>query len=159
MNKLQEFVTIANSKLGCGYVYGGQSDQPLTIDALEVLVKRFGKSHYYFTNYSAKRWIGKEYYDCSGLIVYTLRKLGLILKNEDYTTQNIFFKLCTPITQNQLGIGDLCFSKTSSGIVHAGIYMGNNRVTHARGTFYGVVNTTLFSSFNTFGRLTFFDKK
>ncbi|MHB8061323.1 MAG: C40 family peptidase [Ruminiclostridium sp.] len=159
MDKLQEFIAIANSKLGCGYVYGGQNDQPLTIEALKVLVKRFGRSHYYFTNYSAEKWIGKEYYDCSGLLVYTLRKLGLILKNADYTTQGIFSKLCTPITQSQLRAGDLCFKKTTEGMVHVGIYMGDNRVTHARGTFYGVVNTTLFSSFNTFGRLDFFADK
>lgn len=155
LNKLQEFVAIINSKLGEGYVYGGQNDQPLTKEALAALVKIFGRSHYYYTNYSAERWLGKEYYDCSGLIVYALRKTGLIPMVADYTSHNIFHTLCTPISKGQLKTGDLCFNNTSSGIVHVGIYMGNNRVTHARGTFYGVVNTELFASFNTFGRLKF----
>ena len=156
MNKLQEFIAIVNSKLGAGYVYGGQNSEPLTKEALATLVNKFGKSHYYFANYSAERWLGKEYYDCSGLIVYALRKIGVIGKNLDYTSQAIYSKLCNVITKNELKAGDLCFTKTSGGIVHVGIYMGDNRVTHARGTFYGVVNTELFKSFNEYGRLKFF---
>lgn len=156
MNRLQEFIGIVNSKLGEGYVYGGQNDNPLTKDALAKLVNTFGRDHYYFSNYSAEKWLGKQYYDCSGLIVYTLRKMGLISKTADYSAQGFFTKLCTPIAAAQLRVGDLCFNKTTSGIVHVGIYMGNNKVTHARGTYYGVVNTTLFNSFNTFGRLNYF---
>lgn len=156
LNKLQEFIGIINSKLGAGYVYGGQNDQLLTKAELDTLVNKYGKAHYYFSNYSAERWLGKEYYDCSGLIVYTLRKMKLIPQDADYTAQAICSKLCTAITKNELRAGDLCFKKTSGGIDHVGIYMGNSRVTHARGTFYGVVNTALFSSFNTFGRLNLF---
>lgn len=156
LDNLQEFISIINSKIGEGYVYGGQNDEPLTKEALAKLVKKFGKDHYYFNNHSAERWLGKEYYDCSGLIVFTLRKMELITNTADYSAQNLFTKLCAPITQNQLKSGDLCFNKTKSGIVHVAIYMGNNKVTHARGTFYGVVNTMLFNSFNTFGRLKIF---
>ncbi|ACL77612.1 NlpC/P60 family protein [Ruminiclostridium cellulolyticum] len=156
MNSLQEFMGVIRSKLGSGYVYGGQSDNPLTKEALIELVKRFGKSHYYFNSYSAERWLGKEYYDCSGLVVYTLRKMGLIENNEDYTAQGIFSQLCEHVVLQDLQAGDLCFNKTGSGIVHVGVYMGNSRVVHARGTFYGVVETQVFSSFNTFGRLKFF---
>lgn len=156
MNKLQEFIAIINSKIGSGYVYGGQNPEPLTREALDKLVKKFGRSNYYFNGYSAERWLGKEYYDCSGLIVYTMRKMGLISNTEDYSAQGIYSKLCTPVAKDKLRAGDLCFNKTNSGIVHVGVYMGNNRVTHARGTFYGVVSTALFSSFNTMGRLNFF---
>ncbi len=156
MNRLQEFIGIIRSKLGSGYVYGGQNDSPLTREALEELVKRFGKSHYYFNNYSAERWLGKEYYDCSGLIVYALRKMGLIPNTADYTAQIMYSQLCKPIESKELHAGDLCFNKTGSGIVHVGVFMGNGRIVHARGTFYGVVETQVFSTFNTFGRLNFF---
>lgn len=159
MNKLQEFISIINSKIGEGYVYGGQNSTPLTMDALNKLVAKYGRSHYYFSNYSAERWLGKEYYDCSGLIVYALQKVGLIPTNFDYTSSDLYTKLCKNIPKSQLRAGDLCFQKTNSGIVHVGVYMGNNRVTHARGTFYGVVNTELFSSFNVFGRLKFFENE
>ncbi|PYG84844.1 NlpC/P60 family protein [Ruminiclostridium sufflavum DSM 19573] len=156
MNRLQEFISIVNSKIGEGYVYGGQDSTPLTKAALKKLVDIYGSSHYYFSSYSAERWLGKEYYDCSGLIVYTLRKMGLIPLNFDYTSSSIYTELCKSIPKKELRAGDLCFQKSASGIVHVGIYMGDNRVTHARGTFYGVVNTELFSSFNLFGRLKFF---
>jgi len=158
LNKLQEFIGIVNSKIGSGYVYGGQNDAPLTREALDELVKKFGKTHYYFKSYSAEKWFGNEYYDCSGLIVYTLQKTGLIQNGADYTSQDIFSKLCTSITKDQLKAGDLCFQKSKSAIYHVGVYMGNNTVTHSRGTTYGVVNTSLYSSFNTFGRLNFFVK-
>jgi cell wall-associated NlpC family hydrolase len=159
MNKLREFISIVNSKIGSGYVYGGQNSTPLTREALNELIKIYGKTHFYFSNYSAERWLGKEYYDCSGIIVYALRKIGLIPMNFDYTSNDIYVKLCRKIPKSELKAGDLCFQKTNSGIIHVGIYMGNDRVTHARGTYYGVVNTTLFSSFNLFGRLRFFEDK
>lgn len=158
LNKLQEFIGIVNSKIGSGYVYGGQNDIPLTKEALAQLVKNFGKAHYYFKDYSAEKWIGKEYYDCSGLIVYSLRKAGLIQSGADYSSQNLFSKLCTSVEKSQIKAGDLCFQKSKSGIYHVGVYMGGNTVTHSRGTSYGVVNTTLYNSFNAFGRLNFFAK-
>lgn len=159
MSRLREFIALINSKIGSGYVYGGQNSTPLTREALNQLVKTYGKTHYYFSNYSAERWLGKEYYDCSGLIVYALRKTGLIPMNFDYTSNDIYVKLCRKIPKSELRAGDLCFQKTNSGIIHVGVYMGNDRVTHARGTYYGVVNTTLFSSFNLFGRLKFFENE
>lgn len=157
MNKLQEFLAIVNSKIGAGYVYGGQNGEPLTGGALAKLVNTFGKSKYYYSNYSAEKWIGYQYFDCSGLIVYTLRRMGLIPMIADYSAQSIFSVLCSPVSKGQLRPGDICFRNTdTNGIVHCGIYTGNDRITHARGTFYGVVNTQLFDSFNTFGRLKYF---
>ncbi len=157
MNKLQEFLAIINSKIGAGYIYGGQSGEPLTKEALSRLVHTFGKSHYYFNNYSAEKWIGYQYFDCSGLIVYTLRRMGLIPMIADYSAQSIFSVLCRPIEKSQLRPGDICFRNTkTNGIIHCGVYTGENKVTNARGTYYGVVNNTLFDSYNTFGRLNYF---
>jgi len=154
---VKKFLEIIVSKKGSGYVYGGQNDDLLTIDKLEKLVSIFGKKHYYFDNYSAEKWIGKEYYDCSGLIVYTLRQLELIPINKDYTASDIYKELCIPINKEELKEGNLVFSGTN-GITHVGIYIGNNKIIHSRGTFYGVVETSLFNSFNKFGRLKFFEQ-
>jgi len=159
LNKLQEFLAIINSKIGAGYVYGGQSGQPLTKEALAKLVNTFGRSKYYYSNYSAEKWIGYQYFDCSGLIVYTLRRMGLIPAVADYSAQSIYSVLCRPVNRSQLRPGDLCFKNTdNSGIVHCGVYTGDNRITHARGTFYGVVNTQVFDTFNSFGRLKYFSE-
>lgn len=154
MGKLNEFVDLINSKIGQGYVWGGQNDDLLTKEKLDNLVNIFGREHYYFDGYSAEKWIGKEYYDCSGLIVYALAKLGLI--TSDYSADGLYYSLCIPISKDDLKIGDLCFRKSGNSIVHVGMYAGNNLVTHARGTAYGVVQTEIFDSFNLFGRLKFF---
>lgn len=157
MNKLQEFLAIINSKIGAGYVYGGQSERPLTKEALSGLAGKFGKANYYFNNYSAEKWLGYQYFDCSGLIVYALRRMSLVPMIADYSAQSIFSVLCAPVNRSQLRPGDICFKNTAAnGIVHCGVYTGGGRVTHARGTYYGVVNTQMFDSFNTFGRLKYF---
>jgi cell wall-associated NlpC family hydrolase len=155
MSKLNDFINIINSKIGCPYIWGGQNDEVFTKEKLQWFVNTFGREHYYFSTYSVEKWIGKQgYYDCSGLIVYTLLKMGLI--TQDYSAGDLYYSLCTPIKKEDLKAGDLVFVKDGSSINHAGTYMSNNRVTHARGSYYGVVNTALFDSFNLYGRLKFF---
>ncbi|KNY25016.1 C40 family peptidase [Pseudobacteroides cellulosolvens] len=159
MAKLKEFIDIANTKLGCGYAWGGIFDKILTKEELQRLVNVFGKEHYYFNGYSVEKHLGKYSGDCSDLILYSLRKLGLIKPTEDYTAQGIFDKFCRPVTKSELKAGDLVFTKGTKEIVHIGICLGANRVLHARSTFYGVCNTQLFDSFNVFGRLKFFENE
>jgi len=160
MGKREEFVAIVNSKIGSGYVYGGQNDDPLTKEKLEKLISIFGRSHYYFDGYSAEKWFGYEYYDCSGLIVYTLRRMGLIPKTADYTADGLFRILCKEIQKSELKPGDLCFVPNKSGVmVHVGVYIGNNKVTHAQNTKNGVVTTDLYKSFSRFGILRFFEEE
>ena len=74
------------------------------------------------------------------------------LNNKDYTALGLYSHMCNPISKDKLRPGDLCFRRAST-IEHVGVYIGNNRVIHARGSFYGVVETALFDSFNLFGRL------
>ncbi len=157
---IDRFINLINSKLGCAYIWGGQNDEILTNEKLDLLMKTFGQEHYITKNFDARKWIGRKgYYDCSGLVCFCLQSLGLITKGSDYTASTLYSQLCTPVTKAELKTGDLCFNKSTTGIVHVGVYMGNNRVTHARGTFYGVCNTELFNSFNTFGRLKCFKEE
>ena len=53
--------------------------------------------------------VGLESYDCSGLIVSTLIKLGIIKANQDYTADSLYSSLCSPIEKAELKQGDLCF--------------------------------------------------
>jgi cell wall-associated NlpC family hydrolase len=155
MVPIKLFIETVVSQKGSGYVYGAQGEV-LTPSILTSFVKIHGRKRYYFLTYSAEKWFGKVSYDCSGLIIWALQKLGLMLKTEDYNADGIYKKFCLPITKDELKPGDLCFNNKNGGIVHVGMYVGNNRVVHARGTNYGVVETDLFSSFNTFGRLIYF---
>ena len=152
----KKFLELIRSKLGCGYVYGAQGEV-MTKSLLDTLIKRFGRSHYYFDGYSAEKWLGKECYDCSGLIVWALEQLGLI--RTDLTADGLY-QLCEPVQKSKLEVGDLVFYQNSNGYkTHVGVYIGNGRVIHARGTAYGVVETELFASFTVFGRLKVFPSK
>lgn len=152
----KKFLELIRSKLGCGYVYGAQGEV-MTKDLLNTLVNRFGRSHYYFDGYSAEKWLGKQCFDCSGLIVWALEQLGLI--RTDLTADGLY-QLCEPVQKSKLEVGDLVFYQNSNGYKnHVGVYIGNGRVIHARGTAYGVVETELFNNFTAFGRLKVFPQE
>ena len=140
-----KFLEIIKLKLNSGYVWGAQGNI-LTRKSFENYINKFGTKHYYFNGYSALKWLNKEVFDCSGLIVYALQQLGLI--NNDYTAAGLY-KLCKQITIYDLQPGDFVFNKKFS---HVGIYIGDNKVIHARSTYHGVVETNLFKSFVNFGR-------
>lgn len=149
----KKFLELIRSKLGCGYVYGAQGEILIKV-LLDTLINRFGRSNYYFDGYSAEKWLGKECFDCSGLIVWALQQLGLL--TTDLTADGLY-RICKPISRAALEPGDLVFYQNESGYKnHVGVYIGNGRVIHARGTAYGVVETELFASFTAFGRLKVF---
>ena len=154
MSKTNDFITLVESKVGCGYVYGSQGEI-MTQDRLNQLVKLHGRGHYFGTDKDAGQWIGKQCFDCSGLIVWVLQQMNILKPTEDYTAQGIFQKLCISGSKDSLQPGDLCFvtGRSKGRIDHVGIYAGNNQVIHARGTRYGVVRTGVLPYFGLFGRL------
>lgn len=131
------------SKVGCGYVYGAQGEI-LTSGLLDKLVQLHGRQKYYFAGYSAEKWLGKQVFDCSGLIVWAANKLGIF--HGDYTAAGLY-NLCKPVQSPEPG--DLCFN---ADLTHVGIYAGNNQYLHAKGTKDGVVITDKYT-FVKFGRL------
>lgn len=130
-------------KVGCGYVWGSQGET-CTREFLNKMINTFGAKHYYFIDYNAERWIGKQVFDCSGLIVWAGNQLGII--KGDYTAAGLY-SLCDKITNPVAG--DLCFN---DGLTHVGIYAGNGKYLHAKGTRDGVVLTDKYN-FVKFGRL------
>lgn len=149
---MSKFIDLIKSKVGCGYVLGSQGEV-ITPARLQALSKLNTPD----MNKIAQKWIGKVCFDCSGLIVFTLIQLGFLKPGEDYTADGLFYKECKPITKEQLLPNDLVFIKVpGKGIIHVGVYIGNDQVIEAKGTPYGVVQSTLSKTdFNTFGRLKF----
>ena len=87
-------------------------------------------------------------FDCSGLMVYCLQKLGII--EHDYTAQGLY-----DIVKNQgklrgslkdIRRGDLIFRSTDGKIVHVGLYIGNGEIIEAKGRDYGVCITNISSA-------------
>jgi cell wall-associated NlpC family hydrolase len=149
MNKL---LNLVKEKVGCGYVWGSQGES-LTPEKLNQFIEWFGREHYFLSDGTkADKWMGKQCFDCSGLIVWALSKLGLF--SGDATASDLFYNYCTPIGFQEIKPGDLLFRKNQSGIVHVGVYAGNGDTIEAKGTAAGVVKGRAID-FNIFGRLKF----
>lgn len=156
---IEKFLEIARSKIGCGYVYGSQG-QIMTQILLNSLIKTFGINHYEFTDTQgavrADKWIGKQSFDCSGLVVWILQQLGILKANQDYTAAGLYSNMCEPVTKDKLVPGDLVFIRPASGVInHVGIFTGSGKTIEAIGTRKGVVQGDA-SRFNVYGRLKVF---
>ena len=137
--KEQELIDFLRSKKGSGYAYGS-SGQRLTKKLYEELRRKFGSN---FKN-STKKWLFKEVYDCSGLVMKAFEKIGVKLphgatsawKNGDWKEKGDIKHM----PSNQVCV---LYRRGSDGMVHSGIYLGNGNVIEAKGSAYGVVETSL----------------
>jgi len=85
----------------------------------------------------AKLQLGKPYryggaspkgFDCSGLVHYTHKQFGI----QTPRTSKQQYKAATPVSANQLELGDIVFFKlTSTNVLHVGIYIGDGQFIHA----------------------------
>lgn len=79
-------------------------------------------------------------FDCSGLIVWALQKLGLVVG--DYTADNLYC-MGTEVPIKNAKEGDLAFKGTSTHKTHVGYVTGNKTVIECKGRDYGVVESSL----------------
>lgn len=151
MNMLVEIV---KTKVGCGYVWATDGEI-LTPELLIKLKGAFGRRYYDLNDTTkAEKWLGKQVFDCSGLIIYSLRQLGFIRSYSDFTAGDLFNLHCTHIAfKESLKPGDLLFKKNMEGIYHVGVYIGDNKIIEAHSTQEGVILTEGIQGFNLFGRL------
>ena len=66
-------------------------------------------------------------FDCSGLVQYVYKNLGINLKR---VSQAQFLE-GTPLTRDELMPGDLVFFENNGDVHHVGIYVGNGMMIHA----------------------------
>lgn len=88
-------------------------------------------------------------FDCSGLVYYAYKQVGINLSRTSYTQINDG----TRISASELRKGDLVFFNNGGDSVgHVGIYIGNNQFVHASSPGTGVIVSNLFGSYfgNTF---------
>ena len=92
---------------------------------------------------------GPSSFDCSGLICYALRKLGVAPQGYRNGDDGVFNDYFTPIPYDQLKPGDIC-NRIGQ---HIAVYIGNGKTAEAMGSAYGCCfGNCNQARFNQFGR-------
>ena len=126
-------------KLGCGYAFGSSGER-LTKKLYQELKHKFGKKF----EKSTKQWLMKECYDCSGLVMRALEKVGIKLPHNAKEAWNSkIWKEKGDIKNVPLDKLCIVYRKGPDGMEHTGIYLGNGKVIEAKGADSGVVETSL----------------
>lgn len=107
-----------------------------------------------------KSCVGVRHFDCSGLAywIYTQAMYSEDPMNKRRNA-NEYYKGSIETFKKEkreqfLQPGDLCFAHEDEGIFkHVGIYVGEDRVIHAKGHDYGVINEPLDGNWTDFGRI------
>ncbi len=92
---------------------------------------------------------GPSKFDCSGLTLWTYRKLGKTLPR----TSAQQAKATQRITKSQARPGDLVFVHDRGRVYHVGIYSGNGRMWHSPKTGDVVKNAKIWSKSVYYGRV------
>lgn len=154
MATIKQFTSLASNQVNKGiYVWGAQgqlltSISPEWIRSKETSTANANKA---IEMYNKRKGIaGARAYDCSGLVCWSLTECGAKEKGFDKTAEGLR-QLCSKLSK-PVEDGDLCFKISDGKAHHVGIYI-NGQIVEAKGRAYGVVSSSVSSSWNAFGRL------
>ena len=130
----------------CGYVWGA-TGEILMQGTLSSFKSIPGGSNY---DLAWSKWANRQVFDCSGLVAWAMRQLGIVPAGWREATQTLMDDTTNfdTVSKNDLKPGDLCVKRT-----HVAIYIGNDTVVEAWATKYGVVINSLGSRFTTYKRI------
>lgn len=156
MASIKKFCDLAKGQVNIGiYVLGGQGELLKDIDSAWIKRKEDSESNYkkaYEMYLKRKDIKGARAFDCSGLVCWALCECGAKPKGFDTTANGLYKSYTTAISKHDLRDGDLCFKVKDGKAHHVGIYV-NGKIIEAKGRAYGVVSSSVSSSWNAFGRL------
>ncbi len=132
-------VSVANFRSSKNYIGYEEPDETVSATAASIIA-------------TAKRCLGVPYkwggesmkgFDCSGLIQYVFKENGISLGR----TVKKQYAAGTPISKEALQPGDLVFFQNTytTGLSHAGIYIGDGKFIHASSD--GVMTSSLSNSY------------
>lgn len=154
MAKISQFTALASGQVNKGiYVWGAQgqlltSISPEWIRSKETSTANANKA---IEMYEKRKGIsGARAYDCSGLVCWCLTECKAKEQGFDKTAEGLR-QLCSKLSKPTED-GDLCFKISDGKAHHVGMYVGG-KIVEAKGRAYGVVSSSVSSSWNAFGRL------
>lgn len=152
--KIGTFTDLAKGQVNKGiYVWGAQgqlltSISPEWIRSKETSTANANKA---IEMYNKRKGIsGARAFDCSGLICWCLTECKAKEQGFDKTAEGLR-QLCSKLSKPTED-GDLCFKISDGKAHHVGMYVGG-KIVEAKGRAYGVVSSSVSSSWNAFGRL------
>lgn len=154
----ESFVQAVTEQVGKGvYVWGGNGEvlddmqDPLDwIERHETSAENNRRARELFLSRIAGGMRCVRAFDCSGLVYWALKGLGML--KSDVTSRGLY-ALCKPIEESALLPGDLVFHHDGKRIVHVGVWADGGQV-ECRGRDVGVVqNRRKAGYWNRFGRL------
>ena len=149
-DKASTVVEFAKSKVGCGYIWSGEG-QKLTQTLLNELAAQYPD---HIDKSVVRKWIGKQVYDCSGLVYKAFQQVGIsIYHNAQTAWKNTNWAQSGPISNYPRD--KVCilyrYNSNQGKMSHTGIYIGGNQFIHAKGSEYGVVKETMPSTWTHYG--------
>lgn len=151
-DKPSQVIQFANSKIGCGYVWGTHG-QVLTQSLLDSL-KRQHPDHIDVS--IVKQWIGKQVFDCAGFVHAAFETVGINFATgaTSIWKQKNLFEDTGKI--NTLPTNKVCVlfrqdKNDASVMAHTGIYVLNGKYVHASGSKTGVQPGTMNGSWTHWG--------
>lgn len=157
--KIGTFTDLAKGQVNKGiYVWGANGEllssiSPSWIKSHETSTDNYNKA---LKMYEERKGIsGARAFDCSGLVCWALTESGAKPKGFDSTANGLMVNQCDAVTKSQLRDGDLCFKVSDGKAHHVGVYVGG-KIIEAKGRAYGVVESSLTSAWDKFGRLKVF---
>lgn len=119
-------IKFAQSKIGCPYVFGGKGE-PYSKELCYQKKAQFPGGRNGWTAFSnPEQYIGKESYDCSGLLTAAYTHAGVNLSGSTYTLMATG-KEVDANDPSKWKRGDLIFPKPT----HVVMYLGDGKVIHA----------------------------
>ena len=157
--KLQTFINLIKGQINKGiYVWGGQGELLSSISPEWIKKKENSTANYEkaLKMYEIrKKYADARAFDCSGLVCWALVECGAEKKGFDKTANGLMTSMCDSVSKSQLRDGDLCFKVSDGKAHHVGVYVGG-KIIEAKGRAYGVVSSSVTSSWDKFGRLKVF---
>ena len=147
-SKANKIIQYAIDRVGCGYIWGG-SGQILTEEKLKFFKNKFPS---FIKENKSKKWIGKQVFDCSGLVKCAFEQVNIYIYHSAKSAwENTQWEIKGKI--ENLPIDKVCilYKEGSKGMIHTGIYLGNGEVINAKSDYHGVVKEKLGTLWTHFG--------
>ena len=145
-----EVVSFAKSKIGCGYVWGAEG-QVLTESTLNSL---YNASPSNVDKKVVRKWMGKQVYDCSGLVMKAFQKIKIsLIHNAEWAWEET--KWVSKGKIKDYPKDKVCilyrYSSEKGKMTHTGIYIGGGKFIHAKSSADGVVMESMPYSWTHWG--------